>query len=160
MPIDSEGYFVGSVKNSHGVVGFRQRGYFPAQIIPSGELGSLEYVGEVRLKRMPEKMASAVRGKIVLEGEVQPTPVKARLSLLVPFNLPSYFGTLGYLDYDSATMSRSVEFSASGLSPTVYSVYISAPGYVSQQRTSRLNPNETHEEGTITLERGRQIAIS
>jgi hypothetical protein len=57
-------------------------------------------------------------------------------------------------------MSRSVEFSASGLSPTVYSVSISAPGHVGQQRTFRLNPGETHEEGTITLERARQIAIS
>ena len=160
MPIQSEGYFAGQVADSHRPVGFRRAGYFPIQIIPSGEPGSVEYVGEVRLKRMPETMASAVRGKIVLEGEVQPTPVKARLSLLVPFNLPSYGGNQGYRDYDNATVSRSVEFSASGLSPTDYSVYISAPGYVGQNRTFRLNPGETHEEGTIALERARQVTIS
>ena len=92
MPIQSEGYFAGPVDDSHRPVCFRRAGYFPIQITPSGEPGSVEYVGEVRLKRMPETMASAVRGKIVLEGEVQPTPVKARLSLLVPFNRPSYGG--------------------------------------------------------------------
>ena len=160
MPVHSEGYFVGPVKDSHGVVGFRLRGYFPEQIIPSGELGSLEYVGEVRLKRMPETMASAVRGKIVLEGEVQPTQVAARLSLVVPFNFPSYYGAEGSLDYGDATVSRSVQFAASGLSPTDYSVSISAPGYVGQQRRFRLHPGETHEEETITLARATQVAIS
>jgi hypothetical protein len=109
---------------------------------------------------MPETMVSAVRGKIVLEGEVQPTPVTARLSLLVPFNFPSYGGNQNYRDYDNATVSRSVEFSASGLSPTDYSVYISAPGYVGQERTFRLNPGENHGEGTVTLERSRIITVS
>ena len=88
MPIQSEGYFAGPVDDSRRPVGFRRQGYFPIQITPSGEPGSVEYVGEVRLKRMPETMASAVRGKIVLEGEVQPTPVAARLSLCRPVQLP------------------------------------------------------------------------
>ena len=70
MPIQSEGYFAGPVDDSHRPVGFRRQGYFPIQITPSGEPGSVEYVGEVRLKRMPKTMASAVRGKIVLEGEI------------------------------------------------------------------------------------------
>jgi hypothetical protein len=160
MRIQSEGYFAGPVDDSHRPVGFRRAGYFPIQITPSGEPGSVEYVGEVRLKRMPETMASAVRGKIVLEGETHATPVTARLGLVVPFNFPSYGGNQGYLDYDNATVSRSVEFSASGLSPTDYSVYISAPGYVGRERTFRLNPGETHDEETITLERARIIAVS
>ena len=160
MPIQSEGYFAGPVDDSHRPVAFRRQGYFPIQITPSGEPGSVEYVGEVRLKRMPETMASAVRGKIVLEGEVQPTPVAAKLYFVVPFNSPSYFGAEGILDYGDATVSRSVQFAASGLSPTDYSVSISAPGYVGQQRRFRLNPGETHDEETITLARATQVAIS
>ena len=122
MPIQSEGYFAGAVDDSHRPVGFRRQGYFPIQITPSGEPGSVEYVGEVRLKRMPETMESAVRGKIILEGEVQLTPVAARLSLVVPFNFPSYYGAEGSLHHGDATVSRSVQFAASGLSPTDYSV--------------------------------------
>ena len=77
MPVHSEGYFVGPVKESGRPVGFRRQGYLPAEITPSGEPGSVEYVGEVRLKRMPETMASAVRGKIVLEGEIHCDPSRS-----------------------------------------------------------------------------------
>ena len=104
------------------------------EITPSGEPGSVEYVGEVRLKPMPETMGSAVRGKIVLEGEIQPTGVAARLSFVVPFNTHRTDGR-HYSDYVDVKVSSSVEFSASGLSPTDYSVYITAPGYVGQHRS-------------------------
>jgi hypothetical protein len=159
MPIHSEGYFVGPVKDSSQLVGFRRQGYFPAQITPWGEPGSVQYVGEVRLRRMPETMGSAVRGKIVLEGEIPTAPVAARLSLVVPFNHPSIFGQ-GYHDSGNANVSRSVEFAASSLSPTDYSLYITAPGYVSQERAFTLKPGETHDAETITLERARQVAVS
>jgi hypothetical protein len=52
--IHSEGYFVGPVKESGRPVRFRRQGYLPAEITPEGQPGSVEYVGEVRLKRMTE----------------------------------------------------------------------------------------------------------
>ena len=160
MPVHSEGYFVGPVKESGRPVGFRRQGYLPAQITPSGEPGSVEYVGEVRLERMPETMRSAVRGKIVLEEEVTATPVVASLSLVAPFNHPSYGDAQGHLYSGNANVSRSVEFSASGLSPTDYSIYITAAGYLSQGRTFTLKPGETHNAETIALERARRLEIS
>ncbi len=132
MPIHSEGYFVGPVKESGRPVGFRRQGYLPAQITPSAEPGSVEYVGEVRLEQMPETMASSLRGKIVLEDDVTATPVVASLSLVAPFNHPGYSDARGHLYSGNANVSRFVEFSASGLSPTDYSIYITAPGYLSQ----------------------------
>lgn len=158
MPIHSEGYFVGPVKESGRPVGFRRQGYLPAQITPSAEPGSIEYVGEVRLTRMPETMASSLLGKIVFD-DVTATPVAASLSLVAPFNHPSYGDAQGYLYSGNANVSRSVEFSASGLSPTDYSIYITAPGYLSQGRTFSLKPGETHSAETITLERAMRIAI-
>ena len=121
--IHREGYFVGPVKESGRPVGFRRQGYLPAQITPSGEPGSVEYVGEVRLKRMPETMASAVRGKIVLEDEVTATPVVASLSL-VARSTTHRMAMLKAISIPAMqTCPDSVEFSASGLSPTDYSIY-------------------------------------
>ncbi len=160
MPIHSDGYFVGPVKESGRPVGFRRLGYLPAEITPAGQPGSVEYVGEVRLQRMTREMGSAVRGKIVLEGETPATPVAAMLSLgLGPINTPSG-GYQSNGDSFNANVSRSVEFSASGLSPTDYSLYITAPGYVIQWRAFTLKPGETHDADPITLERPRPIAIS
>src|SRR5262249_32934432 len=52
------------------------------------------------------------------------------------------------------------EFSASGLSPTAYTISFEAPGSVSQTRAVELEPGETLDLGTIRLERPRQIAVT
>jgi hypothetical protein len=160
MPIHSEGYFVGPVRESGQPVRFRRQGYVPAQIIPAGQPGSVEYVGEVRLRRMTRTMGATVRGRIVLEGETPATPVAARLSIgLGTINTPSY-RSQGASHSFNATVSRSVEFSASDLSPTDYSLELAAPGYVSRSRTFNLKPSETLEADPIELERARPVAIS
>jgi tetratricopeptide (TPR) repeat protein/thiol-disulfide isomerase/thioredoxin/tRNA A-37 threonylcarbamoyl transferase component Bud32 len=54
LRIHSEGYFVGPVKESGRPIEFRRQGFLPAQITPAGQPSSVEYVGEVHLKRMTE----------------------------------------------------------------------------------------------------------
>jgi hypothetical protein len=162
MRIHAEGYFVGPVASSGRPVGFRRQGYLPAEIMPTGVPGTVESVGEIRLQPLPEAMGAAVRGKVDLAGESQ-TGTSASASLWIvpgPINTPSNSIAGMMPDTASATVSGTGEFSASGLSPTQYSLTIAAPGYVSQWRSAALKPGQTLDLGTITLERARQIAVS
>jgi hypothetical protein len=161
MRIHGEGYFVSSVGASGRPIGFRKQGYLPAEITPTGQPGSVEYVGEVRLGPLPEAMGSEVRGKIVLDGESPATTARAWLSMMVdPINTPSGGSGIYTSDTVNVAVSGSGEFSASGLSPGRYSLQVVAPGHVFQHRFVTLEPGETHGAGTVALERARQITIS
>jgi hypothetical protein len=161
MQIHGEGYFVSPVGGSGRPIGFHKQGYQPAVITPTGEPGSVEYVGEVRLRPLPETMGSGVRGKIVLDGESHVTSATARLSMVVgPVNTPSGWPRFYASDTVNVSVSGSGEFSASGLSPARYTLQVMAPGHVSQGREVAVWPGETYDVGIVAPERARQITVS
>jgi hypothetical protein len=158
MQIHGEGYFVRKVARSGRRYGFRRQGYLPLDLIATGEPGTVVYLGEFRLKPVSEATGAAVRGRVLLDGSA-PAGAPAGVSLTIA--CPPMKGGGQYLsdDSSSAVVSRSGEFSASGLSPTDYSLRCSAPGYVTQGRSVVLRSGETLDVGTIALERAVPITV-
>ncbi len=161
MPIHREDYFVGPVGTSGRPIGFRMQGYLPVEITPTGEPGSVENVGEVRLKPLPEAMRAGVKGTLVLDGATSASKATSRLTMTPgTLNTPSGALRLGFSITENVAVASTGEFSASGLSPTGYAISFEAPGSVSQNRFMTLKPGETLDLGTIRLEQSRWITVS
>jgi hypothetical protein len=163
MEILPEGYFAGEVGDLERPLGFRGEGYSSLEVPLKGKTGELVYLGAVTLKRLAAGQTASLQGNVRLDDAKPAHTTTLQLRLRVP---PANTPSNGYSDRRrwpipiTVAVSKTGEFKATRLSPTDYSLYITAPGYVSQTRTFTLKPGETHDADTITLERARQVAIS
>jgi hypothetical protein len=163
MEILPEGYFAGEVGDLERPLVFRGEGYSSLEVPLKGKTGNLFYLGTVTLPRLATGQAASLQGNVRLDDAKPAHTTTVQLSLSVP---PANTPTNGFSDRRrwpipiTVAVSKAGEFKATRLSPTDYSLYITAPGYVSQARTFTLKPGETHDADTITLERARQVAIS
>lgn len=162
MRIEEDGYFVGAVAQAGKPVGFRAEGYEPIDVIPRGEPGGTEMVGEVHLRRLPEARKARLQGKVVLEG--QPDAAGAIVNLhLSPWPINSAAG--GYEGDRGPSpppppVAPGGQFSAGGLTPSKYHLYVESPGYFSLVKDVELKPGQETDVGELRLELGFEMAVT
>ena len=166
MLILEEGYFAGPVKDLHRPVGFRLHGYAPFDLElegKEGKPGCVTNVGTIRMIPLPAGRLASLRGRLVLDGDVNPTMADIELSITKgPVNTPSN-GTEGrpyWPDPVRATILPSGEFFAEGVSPTEYYISFSEQGHVGQWRLMDFRPGETRDLGTVRLEVPKKIRLT
>jgi WD40 repeat protein len=162
MRVHPEGYFVGPVAYSGRPVGFLKQGYLSAVITPVGAPGSTEYVGEVHLPRMTDATSAGLKGKFMLVGTPDVRSLKPSLTLFPrPLNTPDNL-RVSSAPHDSVSfkVAASGEFTVPHLSPAGYGLSLFAPGYEKFARALELKPGETHDLGTIRLERAKRVVIT
>jgi hypothetical protein len=105
-------------------------------------------------------MRAGLKGKLEFEGAAVTSGATSRLTMQIgPINTPSGGYTPRVADSRNVTVADSGAFSVSDLSPLGYSIFLEAPGFVSQFRSARLKPGETLDLGTIRLEKPRRITV-
>jgi WD40 repeat protein len=158
MQIVEEGYFVGAVKEAGRRVGFRLHGWQPVDLIPAGKPAAVEYVGTLRLKSLSEEMTAGFTAKVVLADE--PNAAKANVTLSItmgPINTPNDAVEPRAGDAEPYVVKPGVSpagvVRCGGLTPTEYSLSVTAPGYVEHYRLITFRPGQTTDLGTIKLEK-------
>ena len=161
MEILDGGYFAGETKDLIGPVGFRMHRYAPYDLQLGGMEGSLVDVGTIYMTPLQEDQLVGLKGKVVLEGNVDPSEVVLHLNVADgPVNTP-HGGTKG-----GRAKSIMIQASENGLiegygfSPIQYWCIVTAPGYLTKVFSVEFEGGQTFDLGTVKLEIPRQIRLS
>jgi thioredoxin family protein len=154
MPIFPDGWFATDVGGFDRALSFRTPGYAPLDVPLSGKGGSLVYVGKCVLKPLQKEDAASLKGTVVLDGSKTPEGATVTLSMSVP---PPNTATGGYSPRSHwpkgavVPVSKTGEFTVSGLSPAAYYLSITADGHVPVNKMLTLKPAEEQDVGEVRL---------
>ena len=166
MNILDGGYFAGAIAIPGRPVGFCMNGYEVASVVPSGRPGTIQYVGEVRMKPVPIDRQAILEGVIKLDARDRVDG--GSLSAFVLQGHDQINSLSGGTEPSNPTYWQSIRvalpsngrFRLNGLTPTSHWISVDAPGFKSFSEEVQLRPGKTTDMGTITLEVPKSIDLA
>ena len=167
MRVFPGGYFADAYDPKGAPLGFRAPGYLPLDIGPECKDG-LAWV-EASMTPAPDDERGAMKAKLEVPGG----EVKAARISVYPALAPTNSDGAGV---DAREACRKGErcpsipapkveigdggaLKASGLSPVVHDLWVTAPGYVSASSTFSVTPGKTTDLGVVALERAKRLTL-
>ena len=154
MEILPEGYFAGEVGDLNRPLGFRAAGYASLDIPLKGKTGELVYLGTITLKPLSAAQVASLKGKVKLDDAKEGAAATIQLSLSVPKpNTPhnGYSPRHRWPESIKVPVSESGEFTATGLSPSEYTIIVQAPGHARTFQQISFDEGQEKDAGTINL---------
>lgn len=164
MIVLEDGYFVDAIGAIGNPFGFRLHGYEAVDVTPK-ESGSVENLGVIRMKRLPDDQLASVSGRLRFEGAKDETVAE---KIQVTWNITGYpintphngtEGTTGFHKSVISEVAKDGTFTASGMSNGKYNLYVAVPGFVKQLQTVEFQKAESKELPPILLERVRKVNV-
>ena len=154
MPILPDGFFAGEVGDLQKPIAFRSHGYQNLDVPLDGKKGDLVYVGKAFLKPLKKDQEATLKGTVALDAAKTAESATLTLSMSVgPVNTPhnGYSPRQHWPKGFTVPVSKTGEFSISGLSPSNYSLSVTADDHVPYSSGLSFTPGEVHDAGKVRL---------
>lgn len=154
MPILPEGYFAGEVGDLQKPIAFRSHGYENLDVPLEGKKGDLVYVGKAVLKPLKKDEEATLKGIIALDAVKTAESATLTLTMNVgPVNTPhgGFSPRTHWPKGFTVPVSKTGEFSISGMSPSNYLLAVTADEHVPYSVVLALKAGEVHDAGKVHL---------
>lgn len=156
MMILEDGFFVGELGDMKRPVCFRAHGYQDLDVPMEGREGDVILVGKVTMKPLAKADQAMLKGKVVLEGPPLPEGKTVELKLNAAFGTPNtphggYSPRPRWPELVTVTVDKNGEFTAKGLNPSGYDLFLSAEGFTNLHQRITLEKRKELDVGELKL---------